>query len=142
MEQLQAVNKQQAEELTCTKFNIDVYMENIADLKQMSQSAGSMQPALATSSGTQLPTHQEMGSHVRLPTVSAPFPSSLATPNSRSTPPVLTPGRGLAPRPSDTGTPTLPSLVAQPSASLAAAPPLDKEEEMDFEPQEGPESLQ
>ncbi len=125
-----------------TKFTIDVYMEKIVDLKQASQSASSVQPASAAPSGTQLPTHQEMGGHVRLPTASALFPLSMAKSDSRTTPPVLTPVKGLAHRPSDTGTPTLPRLMPQPSASLAAPPLPDKEEEMESDPQEGPESQQ
>ncbi len=99
VKQLQAINQQQAEELTHNKFTIDVYMERIADLKQAFQSASSVQPAPATASGAHLPTHQEMGGHARLPTASPPFPSSMATPDSRSTPSVLTPVKGLTPQP-------------------------------------------
>ncbi len=65
-----------------------------------------------------------------------------ATPDGQSVPPTLTPMRHTTPGPHGTGTPTLPRLTPQPSASLAAPPQPDREKDMDSEPQEGPESQQ
>ena len=140
MRQLQAVNQQQAEKVAYANITVDVCMEKIAALWQASASIGSAQSSHATPLGVQLPTHQEMGGHVRLPTASGPIPSSMATPNSLSVPLALTPIGGLPPRMTDIGTPMLPRLMPQRSVSLASPPLPEQEENMDSEPQEEPES--
>ncbi len=58
--------------------------------------------------------------------------------------PTLTPMRDITPGPRGTGTPTLSQLTPQASASLAAPPhhEPDREEDIDSEPQQGPESQQ
>ena len=142
VKQLQAVNKQQADDLAHANFTIDVCREQLVNLRQTPQSTSSMPQTPATLLGTQLPTHQEMGGYVRLPTASGPCPLSVAMPDSLSVPTSLTPMRDADPRLSDAGTPTLPRLTPQPSASHAAPPPQDQEEDIDSEPQEGPESRQ
>ncbi len=76
----------------------------------------------------------------------ASVPSLLlaATPEEQSVPPTLTPMRDNTLGPCGTGTPTLPRLMPQASASLAAPPRQEpnREEDMDSEPQQGPESQQ
>ncbi len=91
-----------------------------------------------------LPTHQEMGGHIRRPLVSDPSILLVATPEGKAMPPALTPVRSNTPRPLGTDTPTLPRLTPQPSASLAAPPRQEpnREEEMDSKPQQGPEFQQ
>ncbi len=66
------------------------------------------------------------------------------TPEGRTLPPTLTPVRNDAPGPLNTDTPVLPRLTPQPSASLAAPPHREPEQEetMDSEPHQGPESQQ
>ncbi len=142
MRQLQAVNQQQAEKLAYANITVDICMEKIAALWQTSASAGSAQSSHATPLAVQLPTHQALGDHVRLPTASGNIPSSMGTPNSVSVPPALTPIGGLPPRMTDIGTPTLPRLMPQRSVSLAAPPLPEQEEDMDSKPQEEPESRQ
>ena len=70
------------------------------------------------------------------------LPSALDTSTSQLMPPLSTPTGRLPLESSSPGTPTLPQLMPQPSASLAAPPRPDQEEDMDSEPQEGPESQQ
>ncbi len=65
-----------------------------------------------------------------------------ATPNGQFVPPTLTPMRNNTPGPRGNDTPTLPQLTPQSSASLPAPPRQDQEEDMDSEPQQGPESQQ
>ncbi len=60
VEQLRGANQQQADHLAWANFTIDVCREELAKLKQTSQSASSMPQAPAMPSGTQLP-RQEMG---------------------------------------------------------------------------------
>ncbi len=117
MERLQAVNKRQAEELTHANFTIDVCRDKITSLQPASQSTNSILLSTTAFSGVQPSTYQ-----------SGSFPSSMAMPDSLAAPPVLTPIRGSPTRPSDTGTPTLPWLMPQPSASRAAPPQPDREE--------------
>ncbi len=83
-----------------------------------------------------------MGGHIRLPTTSDSTLVLAATPDGQSMPPMLTPMRNITPGPRGTGTPTLPWLMPQPSTSLAAPPRQGQEEDMDSEPQKGPESQQ
>ncbi len=110
VKQLQALNQQQAKKLRETNITVGLCMERIADLHRASK-LYYFRPATTTPSGVQLPTHQEMGGHIRLPTVSGPIPSSMATPNSLSVPPVLTLIGSLTPGMTDISTPTLPRLT-------------------------------
>ena len=75
-----------------------------------------------------------------------PDPSTMltTTPEGRTLPPTLTPVRNDTLGPLNTDTPVLPRLTPQPSASLAAPPHRepDQEETMDSEPHPGPESQQ
>ncbi len=142
VQQLQVTNQRQADDLARANFTIEVCREQLEKLKQATQSAGLMPQATATPSGNRLPTYQEMGGHVRLSTVSGTSPVPTATASGLSMPPTLTPVWGTTPGPQDAGTPTLPRLTPQPSTSLAATPPQQQEEEMDSEPQKGPESQQ
>ncbi len=71
-----------------------------------------------------------------------PLSSALDTPTSQLMPPLSTPAGRLPLESPSEGTPTLPRLTPQPSASLAAPPRSDREEHMDSEPQHGPESQQ
>ncbi len=144
VKKLQATNQRQTDDLAQANFTIDVCREQLEKLMQATQPAGPMSQAPATPSGSRLPMHREMGGHVQLPTT---LDSSLvlaATPDGQSVPPTLTPMRNITPGPrgTGTGTPTLPRLTSQPSASLAAPPRQSQEEDMDSEPQEGPESQQ
>ena len=85
-----------------------------------------------------------MGGHVRLPIVSDPSLLLAAMPEGQSVPPTLTPMRDNTPGPRGTGIHTLPRLTPQASDSLAAPPRQERhqEEDMDSEPQQGPESRQ
>ncbi len=144
VKKLQAANQQQTKDLVRANFTIDIFREQIEKLKQTAQPAGPTSQAPATPSGSHLPTHQEMGRHVRLPIISDPSLLLAATPDGQSVPPTLTPIRNTTPGPCGTGTPTLPRLSPQASASLAAPSRQepDQEEDMDSEPQQGPESQQ
>ncbi len=82
------------------------------------------------------------GSRVLPPTMTNPLPSALDAPNSQVTPPLSTPVRRLPLQSPSEGTPTMPRLTPPLSASLAAPPPQDQEEDIDSEPQGGPESQQ
>ncbi len=142
VKQLQAINRQQAKEFMHANLTVNMCMEKMVGLKQAPQCDNIAPSTPAMPSGTQLPTHQEMGGHVRLPTTSGSFPSPMGTPDSLSVPPVLTPMGSSTPRLRDASIPMLPHLMPQPSASRAALPPLDQEEAMDSEPQAGSESPQ
>ncbi len=144
MKELLAANQQQTKDLTRANFTIDIFREQIEKMKQTAQPACPVSQTLATPSGSRLPTHHEMGCHVRLPIVSEPSLLLAATPEGQSVPPTMTPMRDNTPGPRSTGTPTLPRLTPQASASLAAPPQQepDREEDMNSEPQQGPESWQ
>ncbi len=123
---------------TCSGYTSCLCLRN-AELQPMSKTATAAQSSPTTSLEVQLPSHQDMGGHVRFPTALGPNPPSMATPDSLPRPPVLTPIRGLSPGPNAVGTPTLPELTPQRSASLAALPSPGQEEDMDSEPQKGSE---
>ncbi len=144
MKELQAANQQKTKDLTRANYTIDIFREQIENLKQTNQSAGPVPQAFVTPSGSRLPTHHEMGGHVRRPIVSDPSILLTATPEGQPMPPTLTPMRDNTPGPRATGTPTLPQLTPQASASLATPPcqEPDREEDMDSKPQQGPESQQ
>ncbi len=142
---------QQAEDIRRANYTTDMCRGRISTLP--------LTPPPPTTTTTTLPQPPTSPSRLLLPpqevgrplvrnrtvtsgTTSTPFPSSMATPDSRSTPPVLTPVGGLTPQPYTTATPTLPRLTPQPSASRAAPPPQDKDEDMDSEIQKGPGSQQ
>ncbi len=132
MAELQAANQQRTKDLIQANFTIDIFQEQIEKLKQ------------TTPSGNRLPTHHEIGGHVRRPVMSDPSILLTATPEGQPMPLTLTPMRDNTPGPRGTDTPTLPRLTPQASASLAAPPRQepDREEDMDSEPQQGPESQQ
>ncbi len=94
--------------------------------------------------GGGLPTHHEMGGHIRIPLVSDPSTLLAATPEGHAMPPILSPVRNNTPGPLGTDTPGLPRLTPQLSTSLAAPPRREpgQEETMDSEPPKGPESQQ
>ncbi len=123
VKQLQALNKRQTGELARDNFTIDVCRDRITSLQQASQSTSSTLPSPTALSGVQPSIYQERSGQARLPTTSGSFPSSMATPDNLSAPPMLTPIRGSAPGPSDTGTLTLPRLTPKPSTSRAAPTP-------------------
>ncbi len=83
-----------------------------------------------------------MGGHVPLSTPPGPSPVLTVMPNGQLVPPMLTPMKDATPGLHGVGTLTLLRLTPQPSASLAAPPSQDQEENMDSEPQGGPESQQ
>ncbi len=62
--ELQAANQQQTKDLTRANFTIDIFREQIEKLKQTAQPEGPVSQALATPSGSRLPTHHEMGGHM------------------------------------------------------------------------------
>ncbi len=143
VKQLQATNQRQTDDLAQANFTVDVCRDQPEKLKQTAQSAGPMSQAPATPSGSRLSTHQEMGGHVRLPTASDSSLVLAATPDGKTVQPTLTPMRNITPGPRSIGTTTLPRLKPQSSASLAAPPRQEPEEEdMYSEPQDGPESQQ
>ncbi len=129
-------------DLAQANFTIDVCREQLEKLKQATQPAGPTSQAPPTPSGSHLPTHQDMGGHIQLSSASNSSHMLTATPDGQSVPPMLTPMRNNTPGLRGTGTPALPRLMPQPSASLAAPPRPDREEDMDSEPQPGPESQQ
>ena len=144
LKELRAVCQQKTEDLVRANGTTDIFQEQIRLLKQTTQPASSVAQTLATPTGSRLPTHQEMGGHIRRPLVSDPSTLLATTPEGRAVPPILTPVRNSTPGPLGTYTPVLPRLTPQPSASLAAPPcqELDREETMDSEPQRGPDSQQ
>ncbi len=144
MKELQAAYQQRTEDLIRANGTINIFQEQIKHLRQTAQPVSPASQAFVTPMGGGPPTHQEMGGHVRRPLMSDPSTLLATTPEGHAMPPVLTPVRGNAPRPLGPDTPTLPRLTPQPSASLAAPPrlELDREEEMDSVPQQGPESQQ
>ncbi len=141
---LQAAYQQKLDDLTRANYTIDIFQEQIESLRRTAQPAGTSSRAPVTPSEGHPPTHEEMGGHVRLHIVSDPALMLLATPECQSMPSTLTPVRNNTPGLHGTDTPTLPRLMPQASASLAAPPrqELDQEVDMDSEPQQGPESLQ
>ncbi len=98
--------------------------------------------AVLTSFGDRSLSSPGQGSHARPPVMVNPLPSTMDTPNSHSTPPMLTPVGRWSLQPSSGGTSMLPRLTPKPLASLGTPPPQGQEEDMDSEPQEGPESQQ
>lgn len=64
VEQLQAINQQQASDLAWANFTIDVCRVQLEKLKQTTRPVSPMLQPPATPSRGQLPTHQEMGGHV------------------------------------------------------------------------------
>ncbi len=138
---LQAAYQQKLDDLTLANYPIDIFREQIESLRRPAHPTGTSSRALVTPVESHLPTHGEMGGHVRLPVVPDPALRWLATPEGRSVPPTLTPVRNNTPGPHGMDTPMLPR---QASASLAAPPRQDpdREEEMDSEPQPGPKSWQ
>ncbi len=144
LKELQAAYQQKTKDLVRANGTINIFQEQIRLLRQAAQPASPAAPAFATPTGGSLPTHREMGGHIRRPLVSDPSTMLAATPEGRAMPPILTPVRNDAPGPLGTDTPVLPRLTLQPSISLAAPPHRepDQEETMDSEPQPGPESQQ
>ncbi len=144
LKELRATYQQKIEDLVRANVTIDIFQEQIRLLRQAAQPASPAAQTLATPTGGGLPTHWEMGGHIRLPLVSDPSTLLATTPEGRTMPPTLTPVRNNTPGLLGTDTPVLPRLTPQPSASLAAPPrrELDQEETMDSEPQPGPESQQ
>ena len=144
LKELRAAYQQKTADLIWANGTIDIFQEQIRLLRQAAQPASPAAQTPATPMGGGLPTHQEMGGHIRLPLVSDPSTLLATTPEGRTMPPTLTPVRNSTPGPLGTDTPELPQLTPQPSASLAAPPRqgLDQEETMDSEPQLGPESQQ
>ncbi len=140
LKELRTAYQQKTQDLARANGTIDIFQEQIRLLRQAAQPA----QILTTPTGGRLPTHQEMGGHPRLPLVSDPSILLATTPEGRAVPPTLTPVRNNTPGPLGTGTPVLPRLTPQPSASLAAPPhrEFDREEKMDSEHQPGPESQQ
>ncbi len=109
-------------DLARANFTVDVCREQLENLKQAVPSAGSMSQAPATPSGSRMPTHQEMGGHVRLSAASGPSPLLAVTPEKQSVPPMLTPMGNITLGPRGIDTPMPPRLTLRPSASLAAPP--------------------
>ncbi len=144
LRELQAAYQQKTEDLLRANCTIDIFQEQIKLLKQMAQPASPVSQAFVTPTGGGLPTHQEMGGHIRRPLVSDPSTLLATTPEGRAIPPVLTPVRNNTPGPLSAGTPVLPRLTPHPSTSLAAPPRQepDQKETMDSGPQPGPESQQ
>ncbi len=141
---LQTAYQQKLDELARANYTIDFFREQIKSLRRPAQPTSTPSRASITLSGSHLPTHEEMGGHIRLPVVSDPALLLTTTPEGQSMPPTLTPVRNYTPGPHGTATPTLPQLTSQASASVAAPPHQEpgREEEMDSEPQPGPESQQ
>ncbi len=144
LKELWAAYQQKTEDLVRANGTIDIFQEQIRLLRQAAQPASSVVQAFATPTGGSLPTHWEMGSHIRRPLVSDPSTMLTTTPEGRTLPPTLTLVRNDTPGLLNTDTPVLPRLTPQPSASLAAPPNRepDQEETMDSEPHLGPESQQ
>ena len=144
LKELQATYQQKTEDLIWANGTIDIFQEQIRLLRQAAQSASPASQAFVTPTGGGLPTHREMGGHIRRPLVSDPSTLLAATPEGCAMLPILTPVRNNTPGPLGTDTPVLPQLTPQPSTSLAAPPRRepDQEETMDSEPQPGPESQQ
>ncbi len=144
VKQLQAAYQQKTEDLIRANGTIDIFQEQIKYLRQTAQLVGPASQAFVTPTGGGLPTHREIGGHVRRPLVSDPSSLLATTPEGHNMPPALTPVRSNTPRPLGPDTPTLPRLTPQPSASLAVPPGPEphREEDMDSTPPKGPESQQ
>ena len=142
LKELRAAYQRQTADLLRANGTIDIFQEQIRLLRQAAPPASPAAQTLTTPTGSGLPMHQEMGGHIRRPLVSDSAVLLATTPEGHTMPPTLTPVRNHTPGPLGTGTPVLPRLTPQPSASLAAPPhqELDREETMDSEPQPGPES--
>ncbi len=140
LKELRATYQRKTEDLVRANGTIDIFQEQIRLLKQTTQPASPAAQTLATPTGSRLPTHREMGGHIRLPLATDPSTLLATTPEGRTMPPTLTPVRNNTPGQPGADTPVLPRLTPQPSASLAAPPHrgLDQEETMDSEPQPGP----
>ncbi len=72
VKELQTAYQQKAKDLTRANYTIDIFRDQIENLKQTTQSATPASRATTTPSGSHLPTHEEMGGHVRRPLVSDP----------------------------------------------------------------------
>ncbi len=144
LKELQAAYQQKTEDLIRPNGTIDIFQAQIRLLRQTAQPASPASQAFVTPTGGSLPTHEEMGGHIRIPLVSDLSTLLAATPERRAMPPVLTPVRNNTPGPLGTDAPVLPRLTPQPSTSLAAPPrrESDQEETMDSEPHPGPVSQQ
>ncbi len=144
LKELQAAYQQKTEDLLWANCTIDIFQEQIKQLRQTAQPVSPASQAIITPMGGGLPSHREMGGHIRRPLVSDPSTLLATTPEGRAMPPILTPARNNTPGPLGTDTPMLPQLTPQPSTSLAAPPSREPnpEETMDSEPQPGPESQQ
>ena len=138
VKELQATYQQKAEDLTRDYGTIDIFQEQMRHLKPTAQPVSSAPQAFATPMGGNLPTHQEMGGHVRRPLVSNPATLLATTPELHAMPPAMTPVRSHVPRSLGTDTPTLPQLTPQSSTSLAVppCPEPDQEERVDSESQQ------
>ncbi len=144
VKELQAAYQQKTDDLIRANCTIDIFQEQIKHLRQTAQPTNPASQAFVTPGGSSRPSHQEMGGHVRRALVLDPSTLLATTPEGHAMPPALTPVRGNTQRLLGTDTPTLPRLMAQPSASLAVPPrpEPDREEDMDSMPQPGPESQQ
>ncbi len=144
MLELQAINTELGVNLRQANLAIDICLNQLRAPPGTPITLDESTLALVTSVGRR-PVHgPQVGNPTLLTTPLGPLPSALDTPTSQLTRILSTPTGRPPLEPPLQGTPTLPRLTPQASASLAAPPPqdLDREEEMDSEPQQGPESHQ
>ena len=122
LKELRAAYQPQTADLLRANGTIDIFQEQIRLLRQAAPPTSSAARTLATPTRGSLPTHQEMGGHLRLPLVSDPSILLATTPEGHAVPPTLTPVRNNTTVLPGAGTPVLPRLTPQPSASCPTSP--------------------
>ncbi len=142
--ELQAVNAELSRNLEQANLVIDICLPCIRTPPGAPVTLDEPMLALVTSVGRRPVRGPQLSTPLSLTIPRGPFPSALDTPTSQFTPILSTPaGRPPLELPLQ-NTPTLLRLAPPASASLAAPPcrEPDQEEGMDSEPQQGPESQQ
>ena len=142
--QLQAINTELSRNLEQANLAIDICLPCVKAPPGAPVTLDESMLALVTSVGKRPMRYPQLSAPLPLAIPRGPLPSVLDTPTSQLTPILSTPiGRPPLEPPLQSIT-TLPRLTPQTSASLAAPPHQepDREEDMDSEPQQGPESQQ
>ncbi len=142
--ELQAVNTELSRDLEQSNLAIDICLPCVRAPPGAPVTLDKSMLALVTFMGKRSVRCPQLSAPLLLTIPRGPLPSALDTPTSQLTPVLSTPiGRPTFESPLQSVT-TLPRLTPQPSASLAAPPcqEPEREEEMDSEPQQGPESQQ
>ncbi len=142
--ELQAINAELGVNLRQANLAIDICLTQIRAPPGTPITLDESILALVTSVGRH-PVHSpQVSSQTRLTALLDPLPSALDTPTSQLTPILATPTGRPPLEPPLQSTPTLLHMATRASSNLAAPPrqESDREEDMDSEPQQGPESQQ